>query len=218
MSEPRKIEVTIEENFYLSEHASVVKIQDGTIAGYAESKRNGLQVDADQVGHDSILGNLKGVSPAGESETMYVCRVLVEALNSQGGGWGEVSPGRDEVDGSAKCVKDSGNELRIQVIRADPTPERWKQLADDGAVHISCRAEELAYPILESIRRKSVGYPISIKAGITLALDATRIPAMTLTVARTRIRELTRHDCIASGFKSVWVVGPTHELTYSLIE
>lgn len=218
MHAPRKIETVVEERVSLSEHASVLKFQDDKIVGYAESERNGLTVDTDYFGHDSVSSNLSGAPPTGEADTLNVGRVLIDALNSRGSSWGVAILGRDEIDCSAKCLVDPCKELRIQVIRADPTPELWKQLAINGTVRHTRKPEELAYVLSESIRRKSLKYPASVKATVTLALDATRIPAMALTVVRALAITLTQRDCVASGFRSVWVVGPTRELTYCLYE
>lgn len=218
MSEPRKIEVSVEETISLSEHASVLKLQDDKIVGYAESERDGLRIDADQLSHEFVSSSLSGAPPTGEADTLHVGRTLVAALNTDGSTWGEVILGSNEVDCSAKCLVNSSHELLIQVIRADPTPEFWRKLAVEGTVRHNRTAEELAEVMLAAIRTKSLRYPSAIKKMVTLALDANRIPAMTLTVVRAPVMALTHNDCAASGFKEIWVVGPTIELTYCLYQ
>lgn len=214
----RQIEVEIKEGISLSEHASVVKVQEGKIVGYAESERDGLLIHADQISSGEVLSSLTGPPPTGETDTLKVCGILVKSLNAQGATWGSVVPGSGATDCTADCISDSKKKLHIQVVRAVSCVGLWRELATKSSVQRQQKVEQLAHELSESIRRKSVKYPTPTKETLILALDANRLPEMVLTDVREAATRLTRKARESSGFKEIWVVGPTHELTYELCD
>jgi hypothetical protein len=216
MTVNRQIEVEIKEGISLSEHASVVKFQEGKVVGYAESERDGLLIHADQIGSGDVSSSLTGSPPTGETDTLAVCRILVESLNVRGANWGGVVPGSGAVDCTADCMSDPKQKLHIQVIRAVSGEDLWKELAINSSVQRQHTVEQLADELSESIQRKGLKYPTSTKEALVLALDANRLPEMVLADVRSAAPCLTRRARESSGFKEIWVVGPTHELTYKL--
>jgi hypothetical protein len=197
------------------EHASVVKFTGDRVAGYAESERQHVKSAADETG-GSIDMYLTGVSPQGEKDSLLAATILITALNGRGASWGGATLADDPAD--CEASDPSGRKIWIQVVRATGSATVWQQLGAVGTAETSSRITDLVSELAAAIEKKSKRYAPAVKSKLVLALDANRVPGFVLdSVRETAIKQL-QLLCRSSAFSSVWVVGPTAELSYALYE
>ena len=100
---------------------------DGTEAiRVSDSQKRSSATDLDTSGQLSY--SIEGVSPRGESDTLDVCRTLIQRLNMSGGQWGAPTV-PDGPEGGIDCVANDGQQaLYIQVTRAVSKQDIWRQL------------------------------------------------------------------------------------------
>lgn len=197
----------------MSEHASVVKFTGDRVAGFVESERQNVKSAADEVG-SQIETQLIGEPPQGENDTLIAATILIGALNARGATWGAVKTTAEPVDCEAK--DSNGRTLRMQVVRASRAP--WRDLANVGKVNVQSEIDDLVNELETAIKNKAAHYPPAIQAGLILALDANRLPAFILSNVREAAIARLQSVCEKLAFASVWVVGPTCELTYGIFE
>lgn len=216
MSKPRVLNLTLTDGISVTEHASVVKQRDQKIVGYAESERDGIVSRADQLESGDIESHIAGPSPKGEVDTLKVGQTLVNAMNLMGASWGPVALGSEPADCEAADLADSSVKLHVQVVRAIADPAHWRTLSCQGRIDLELSAEAAAGQLLDAIRSKADRYPPAVRSTLVLALDANRLPQMVLSEVRAAASSRASETCKSVGFREVWVVGPTHELTYRL--
>jgi len=163
-----------------------------------------------------ISWEAKGLRPQGESNTLYVCDILIEALRTAGEEWGQPAPGNHpSVDCEARST--AGGSLKIQVVAAVTRSSFWASFARlRKAGQESAFAGELATQLRESIRKKSDKHPREVKEHLVLAIDSTRTPAHTLGAVIDEFRRSYGDWCITTGFKAVWLVGPYSNMVFRL--
>jgi hypothetical protein len=136
-----------------------------------------------------------------------------------GEAWNE--PHRRERTDDTDCEAESaarpgGGLLRIQVVRAIADPVVWRTLSEARTLAASHTAEQVADWMADSVKRKRDQIPPRQRGELVLALDAIRLPVCAFDSVVSSVRE--RHGAFleSTGFQSVWVVGPTEELTKRL--
>jgi hypothetical protein len=200
----------------LGDHVMLELGRDGDIIAFRESERQGRTGSADVEPDGTASWSLTGTPPQNEEDTPYACRTLVQALNAAGEDWSEpTSVDIPNVDCVSKGRANEKIELRIQVVRAIASQDTWKLLRKSGQVgETTVSPDELSTVMASAVRKKAEHISDRVvRAGIVLALDATRLPVFTLDVVVNRCRELYGAEIRAAGFKSVWVVGPSQSLT-----
>jgi hypothetical protein len=131
----------------------------------------------------------------------------VRALNEVGGDWSVPEKGiHDIVDRYSTDV--SGNELRMQVVRASNNDKLWQELNEVGSAAVEYMADTVAREVIEVILKKSKRYPAKQKREMTLVLDAARTPSHTFQRVLDAFRARHLEECQKAGFAQVWAVGP----------
>lgn len=214
--EDRAVEKSCSDGARFSEHIAVVKRCDERVIGFSESEREGRTSAADQEPDGTISWRLSGSSPQGEEDTLTACRILVKAMNAAGSSWSEPVVGSEPADCEASDLHDPANRIQIQVVRAIPTPDIWRELNTTHTLsRPATQPRDLVQPVRDAIQSK-LGIPASLRARLVLALDAKRIPAMGLHDVGTLLRTELAEWLEQIRFREVWVVGPTVDLTFRL--
>jgi hypothetical protein len=168
-----------------------------------------------------ISHTLAGTSPQGEEDTLPACRILVRAMNRIGGTWNEPSPVEaDDADCEASNATDRTVEpLRIQVVRAIVDSGVWQTSASSGQYERSgADVKELAMLMMDALKKKldPKKIPPAQRPRLVLALDATRFPALAFDSVVSSFQEQHVAAITGTGFRSIWIVGPTESLTKRL--
>ena len=219
-STARAFELSMEETLRVSDHFMLEVQHEGRTVGFRESDRGGRAASADDHGNGSISMALIGTSPQGEEDTLDSCRVLVRAMNRMGETWNDPIVGGNDIDCLATNATNVAVEpLRIQVVRAIVDPEMWRALASFGTLTKSdVGIEEVTDLMAEALQKKldPRKIPLKHRSGLVLALDATRLPALAFdSVVKTfQVRHVAA--LTGTGFRSIWIVGPTEPLTKRL--
>lgn len=219
-STARRFEVHLEETVQVSDHFMLEAQREGSIIGFRESEREGRAASADDHGDGTISWTLSGSSPQGEEDTPSACRILVEAINQLGETWNTPVTGAGDADCVAtNAVDEKAASLNIQVVRAIVDPEVWQSLAKHGTLSKTKIApENVADLIADSLGRKldPRKIPLKQRPELVLALDATRLPALAFETVIDSFQE--RHGALVkgTGFRAIWIVGPTVTLTKRL--
>jgi hypothetical protein len=187
---------------------------------FRESERDGRTASADDHGDCSISFSLIGTSPQGEEDTPEACSILIRAMNQTGETWNAPLVGTDDIDCYASnSMNGTVEPLRIQVVRAIIDPEIWRALANSGTLATSGVAvEEMTDLMADALQKKldPKKIPLKQRPGLVLALDATRLPALAFDSVVNSFQERHRVALTATGFRSIWIVGPTESLTKRL--
>lgn len=187
--------------------------EGGNVLGFSESERDGRTTSAELVG-GAITSHLTGTPPQGEEDTPYVCAMLVETFNRAGGNWLPPDVGQGVADGIAADANDHRKLLRIQVVRADK--HVWLTLRKSGHVTATPPVNDIVETIKEAISHKVARLPIVSRRGVTLALDANRLPAYAFTDVVSSFQRDHGKWATSLAFDSIWIVGPHPELVKSL--
>lgn len=185
------------------------------------SDAGGRYAAADRHNDGSLRHALGGSPPQGEETTEAACRTLVGVLNHAGANW---NPPRKPQEGAAcgvDCVAvDRGDQqkvLAIQVVRADIRQSFWRRLAktrrvEDGTLTTA----QLVARLKDAVKLKERAIPPRDRRRLTLALDATWLPAYSMDAVVAEFRSQFGPWTRERGFDSVWVVGPSERLTRRL--
>lgn len=218
-STTREIRKILDENVPVEPHFSGLGRREGQAFAFRESPRRGLASTADRHQDGSVSFALDGDSPQGEEDTLASCRILVEALNLAGADWGEPREDDGVVDCCAHDRRDDRTLLSIQVVRAIVDQNLWRQLNNAGEVERN-RVEigQLVTHLKEAIESKANDrvIPKASRHGLTLALDATRLPGVAFNAVAEAVRLQLGAWIVGLGFAGVWLVGPTATLTSRL--
>jgi hypothetical protein len=155
-----------------------------------------------------------GRAAQNEEEVLQVCRSLRAALNRDGAAWGtfRLPPSsHDDVDAIAE--DGAGAILRVQVTRVERAA--WQTLAREGQATSRRTVEELAADIRAAVESK-LGYPRAQRRELLLALDAIRSPGYVHDVVAAAFLADHREWAASLGYRAIWLVGPTAELTRQL--
>ncbi len=188
---------------------------DGTEAiRVADSQKRSSATDLDTSGQLSYT--IAGVSPRGESDTLDVCRTLIQRLNMSGEQWGAPTVPEGPEGGIDCVVKDGQQALYIQVTRAVSTQDVWRQLGRLGSATATATVQRAADDLLGSIQKKVIQIPQAQRSNLLLALDAMDTSGHALEVVIHDFQKRHRAAVRALGFQAIWVVGPLAELTRRL--
>jgi hypothetical protein len=196
---------------------SLLHQRDNKAIGFEES-RQGVGLSAQLSKEGALSYKLTGNSPQGEEDTLQACRILVAALNKAGGGWDSPTIGAGVIDCQAANRQDSEKKLHVQIVRANVDTAFWRALQQDGKVEGDETPEQLAKQIKLAIDAKANHrkIPRVSRRGLTLALDATRLPALSFNTVVKAFRSQWGPWARTLGFDGVWLVGPSESLTWRL--
>ena len=200
----------------LADHAAVVKKVDDRIVGFAESERQGITTSSDQQPDGKVSLRLSGYSPQGEEDSFNASRILTEAMNRMGASWSEPTAGVELADYVAIDLRQPSLTLEIQVVRAIEDPIFWKSLNKTGEVQRVKPPIDLVPMVRAAVAKKVIRYGPAERARLVLALDANRLPDLTLDDVVNHIRTELKDWLASLGFLEIWLVGPMWDLTYRL--
>ena len=200
----------------LADHAAVVKKVDDRIVGFAESERQGITTSADQQPDGRVSLHLSGYSPQGEEDSLNASRIVIEAMNRMGASWSEPTAGSEPADYEAVDLLQPSLTLEIQVVRAIEDPILWKSLNKIGELERVKPPIDLVPMVHAAVKKKVLKYGPAERARLVLALDANRLPDLTLDDAVNHIRAELKDWLASLGFREIWLVGPIWDLTYRL--
>ena len=203
----------------MGDHLSATTTRNGKVVGFGESHGRGRAAsgDADESGIVEIT--ILGSSPRGEEGAIEACQRLVEQLNLGGTIWAppievtnvqHIDAIAERADGTAR------NRLTIQVVRALTDPVFWRSLGHEKSVTIGIPVAEAAGLLKSAVEFKANKIPSEIRTALTLVLDATDIPGLSLDPVVDEFN--LRHGAWAEaqGFEGVWVVGPWRDMVKEL--
>jgi hypothetical protein len=181
-----------------------IRIAAGTQSAASDSSEDG-----------TVTFTLQGRSSQNEEGGERVARILVATMKQLGATW-STPVGSDDPSADYEAQGDAGR-LKIQVTRA-PSDEAWRrELGRSGSTARShTTPDETADELRSAINGKVMSLAPSSRRDLTLAIDATQTLAFVLAQVVQAFR--THHGAWARtlGFESIWVVGPTEDLTFSL--
>jgi hypothetical protein len=163
---------------------------------------------------------LEGPGSQGESDTLFVCETLVNALNSAGVEWpaprliADIGSRNERGEDCESCT--DGQRLAIQVVKADSDGAIWRDLNVTGAASGTKSTQRVVQGMLETINVKAGRASAADRGRLLLALDATRVPMAAMAPAVEAFRKQHGRSVRSLGFASVWVVGPTLATTRQL--
>jgi hypothetical protein len=201
----------------VGEHLAALQEREGQAISFSETTREGTASSASFTDEESVQFALSGKSPQGEQDTLTACGILIQRLNAEGATW--LPPVLGEQNADCMSGESSGsNSIRIQVVRAVTEPSFWKELGRHGTLVRSESITTVADAVRKSLALKAnaVKIPPSQRAGLILALDATRLPAHVLDGTISFLREEHGEWVSRLGFSAVWIVGPSVRLTHRL--
>lgn len=195
------------------DYFSALGTREGKPFTYGESLRqDGRAASADRNNDGSFSFSISGSSPKNEEHTLDTCKRLVRHLNSNGGNWSDPIEG----EGYDDCVADDNDNpkrtLRIQVVRASVDRTLWKGLNNEEEwAESNLSPSALASRMWEAIEHKAREIYPNARGNLTLALDATLLPAFAFAEVIAEFR--ARHSGFTQslGFVSVWIVGPSFD-------
>jgi hypothetical protein len=149
-----------------------------------------------------------------------VCRALVRTLQQRGYRWHLPTSAPVQND-DADCVSGSFDKgegtLRIQHVRVITNEATWRTLAQAKQLsQVIASTLDAAGTLREAIDKKAKPSTAVQRANLTLALDATTASVYSLGGVVRAFRENHGGWCQALGFATVWLVGPSGDLTYRL--
>ena len=215
----RTINVSVEERVVGSDHFAMLGKREEKTSTFAESRRlDGRAASADRSNDGSFSFSVSGSSPQGEEQSLNACRLLVEKLNSLGATWGEPSLiEMADVDCQAVDTDDHENVLQVQVVQAVTDPRLWRRLNTQGSAQLSATdTSSLAEQIEGAIKHKETKIPANARSDLTLALDATLVPAFAFDHVIEEFRSAYGTWANSLGFAAIWLVGPLDDLVRQL--
>jgi hypothetical protein len=217
-SKNRTIAVSATETLRFSSHVSALQERGSEAIAFSETEREGRASRAALSEEGVVEMAIVGSSPQGEEDTPAACNVLKERLNAEGARWDKIIPG----SGLADCVfvdsEDPHTTLDVQVVRAIASQNLWRRLNSSGSVQASLAAGEAANEIQKAIDAKARDekIPRPLRAGLLLALDATRLPGIAFDAIVREFRSTFLEWVRSHGFAAVWLIGPVSRLCWRL--
>jgi hypothetical protein len=192
--------------------AAILMRRFGKIITFAGQDSLGRRSRAEHTDSDLIAWEATGENPQGERNSLHVCEILVEALRRTGEDWSDAVIGQDEpID--CQSSNPRGEYLQIQVVRATRHRNLWRRFTTTRSTGLqSDTPAALADELKATIDSKQSMLPPTVKAGLVLALDATRVSGYALDRVADEFRRTHGLWCRGTGFKSVWIVGPFPDL------
>jgi hypothetical protein len=170
---------------------------------------------------DGRRQDFQGRAAQGETDVLQVCRSLRAALERGGERWGRFEKPTTPTDVDAIATNDKDQTLQVQVTQVERAA--WNLLAPDRPVSLQRTVNELVAAIRAAVdakgdpspkRRK--GIPRAQRKRLLLALDAIRSPGYVHEPVVAAFLDQYREWAASLGFRAIWLVGPTAELTHQL--
>jgi hypothetical protein len=178
------------------------------IVGYAGQDAMGRGASAEIQPDGRIRETTRGLPPSNESNTLFACGILVNAIRATGRKVEDPQPlPNQNDDGDCECLG-NGENLRIQVVSAVVDGRPWRDLRLKRRQEVVASSDEFAKQLREAIDKKNRGLGSGSKSKLILALDATRLPALTLSATVKTFRETYGSWSRGCGFREIWLVGP----------
>jgi len=200
---------------------SALTKHDGEERAFQESPRDNLAATGERQQDGLLSFTLEGTPRQGEADTLPACRILVDALNAAGANWSPPQKRQGGTECGVDCIsvdrRDPKKTLFVQVVRADVRSRFWHLLAMRRKVgEQRITTGRILKRLKRAIEQKRKKIADRDRSELTLALDATRLPAYAF---KSVVEEF--HLKLGSwagqlGFQSIWVVGPTVGLTRRL--
>ena len=152
--------------------------------------------------------------PKGEEGALNVSALLIERLNLEGSRWPKPSSPVGNERGVDCESTDGEKKLQFQVTRL-PDSKMWATLGKSGSVKTQTKIESAADDLRGAISHKEK-IPPSIRAQITLIIDAVDTSAHAVSAVAEYFKKTYGSDVGSLGFHSIWVVGPVVGLVFRL--
>jgi DNA-directed RNA polymerase subunit RPC12/RpoP len=202
----------------VSEHAMRGGWRDGKLAGFMESEGTNQSSAAEADEDGTVYSWISGNPVQGENDTVSVARVLVEVMNKNSDQWelADESP-VGAVDCFLQHRLDPARQLEVQVVRAIVDAKLYRKLAiAKSVVEVHLDPKDIAERLFNAVTKKANHYPVQLRRGLLLALDAMRVSVCTMSSVieayRCNFGQRTRN----LGFMEVWLVGPADSMTQRL--
>lgn len=142
---------------------------------------------------------------------LAVCNMLIDKLNLDGRSWGTAED-FEKVEKIVDCIaRDAeGNELRVQVTTAEYDEEVWRNLSMGLEVKGKATPDDLADRLLEVIKKKAK----NARPNIVLAIDGSQMLQFAFNSVCNSFSSRHGSHAASIGFKEIWMVGPTPDLTF----
>lgn len=202
-----------------SDHLSATTTRKGKIVGFGESQGRGRAASGDADTSGQVAIGIAGTSPRGEDGALGACQRLIGHINLDSECWGPPAEirGVKHIDAVSPGVGSfAGKQLTIQVVRALTDPDFWQSLGYHGRVSISINVAEAADYLKSAILFKVAKIPPEVRATLTLALDASDVPGLSLHPVIDDFNQRHGEWSDAQGFEFIWVVGPWREMVSRL--
>lgn len=202
------------------DHASCTTIRNGKIIGFSETPGRGRAASGDIDESGRVLVDIVGVPPRGEAGTLEASCRLVDQLNRKfSQSWAVPTEilGVQHIDAQALGIETfSGRTLTIQIVRALTDPAFWKNLGYSGHISLSLSLRKAAEVLKAAVDLKVAKIPSPARSSLTLALDATDVPGLSLDSVIDEFNEIYGAWVDAQGFEAVWVIGPWGDMVRKL--
>ena len=210
----RAIQVRINDAEGVSDPTSALVKTGNRDKQFVETPRDGISTRTQFNEDDQLQTKVNGPSPQGECDTLQVCQVLVLKLNADGASWGQVK--QSEEDGDIDCQatdeNDQSHMLRIQVVRAIVDEHVSRQWAQEGEANLITCPRVAADFLREAIKKKADRTPPDRRSQLLLALDATRLVALSFSATVDEFKKSHLEWAHQLGFCEIWIVGPVTDL------
>jgi hypothetical protein len=158
-----------------------------------------------------------GIPSKHEDGSRATGRILAGRLNKDGATWGEIYDIEPQLGGGVDCeakdTSDPNRVLKVQVTRAEGDPAFWERLAREGQAELpSSTVDEVVARVWDAIWKKR----LHARPDEILALNAIRAPWPVLQPVVATFRQRHCEETHRIGFKEVWVVGWSEEMTERL--
>lgn len=176
----------------------------------------GQKSSADLYDDGRLVNRISGTPPQGETGSEQVCQILIEALNKQGANWGNPRKVTDKFREEVDCeASDEEKKLEIQIRRVAKQDE-YHRLSKNSEVDSQSNVDDAADMLENAISRKGKKYGPTTRKRLVLALDAIEYSIYSLSPVVDSFRRRHGNSVSKLGFKEIWVVGPTANLTRRL--
>jgi hypothetical protein len=218
---PKHVEIAVNDEAILVSSLRLSAKRDGQVFAHRESGSIPQQSDSAVADDGSVHSILRGTPSQGEQSTLEVCRGLFRTLQQRKHRWHlpHLAPEHDDCDCLSQSL-DSVNELlRVQLVRVVTDSTIWRELAQRGHHTTAAPSSHaLAEGIRGAIEKKAQKTALGQRARLALALDATTTSAFALGAVIRSFRDGHGSWCKELGFRAIWLVGPSSDMTYRLDE
>ena len=169
---------------------------------------------ADDDGAGNVRVVLDGEPQEHEEGATFAAQHVLERRNADGGTWQVVrvtgADARAERGIDVVARDASGATLPMQVTRAERV--LWRTLGRTGRVDTVISIDTLADALRDAIDAKRR----TADPEVALVLDAANTPQFAFDAVMQRFRERHAQISSKSGYREIWLAGPTSEKTYRL--